>query len=81
MQQRWDKPKIQSGHLYQLFAYLKNAEKLGGNFEAAEGILIYPTVHEPLTADLQIQGHRVRALTLDLRAEWSDVRESLLALI
>jgi 5-methylcytosine-specific restriction enzyme subunit McrC len=42
--------KIWSSHLYQIFSYLKNLERAGGNDAKARGILLYPTVGKALDA-------------------------------
>ena len=44
---RSDQGKLHSENLYQLFAYLKNAEAMDAVYKEAEGMLLYPTVQQP----------------------------------
>ena len=57
LQERFGKQTIYSSNLYQIFAYLKNAEKLGEIYKTAEGILLYPTVGYSVDAQVTLQGH------------------------
>ncbi|MCP5056629.1 MAG: 5-methylcytosine-specific restriction endonuclease system specificity protein McrC [bacterium] len=77
----FDSKKIRSGHLYQLFSYLKNMEARGGPDATAEGMILYPTVDEDLALEYQIQGHRIRVCTLDLSQEWPGIEEKLMELV
>lgn len=77
---RFDTEKLISGHLYQIYAYLKNLEPRGGIDAQAEAMLLYPAVRQRLRLDYQIDGHRVRICTVDLGAEWRSIRDELIAL-
>lgn len=77
---RFDADKLIAGHLYQVFAYLKNIESRGGIDEQAEAMLLYPAVQQRLRLDYRIGGHRVRVCTVDLAANWREIREEMLAL-
>lgn len=70
-----------SANLYQIFAYLKNAERRGGAFSWAEGMLLYPTVRHELDHRLELQGHPVRLRTIDLTRDWKGIHEDLLSAI
>lgn len=70
-----------SDNLYQLFAYLKNAEATGKGYQDAEGILLYPTVAIPLDDSVTIQGHRLRVCTVNLAQDWSNIHNDLIALV
>jgi 5-methylcytosine-specific restriction enzyme subunit McrC len=76
-----DIKRLRSGHLYQLFAYLKNLERLTEIDSHAEGILLYPTVQEEVTFSAVIQGHRVSAQTIDLARPWADIHTALLSVL
>ena len=71
--------KLRSGHLYQLFAYLKNLEERNGC--QAEGILLYPLVDEAFNVACRIQGHLMRAQTLNLTTDWTDIHRQLTTLV
>lgn len=77
---RFDADKLIAGHLYQIFAYLKNIEFRGGVDEQAEAMLLYPAVQQRLRLNYRISGHRVRVCTVDLAANWREIREELLEL-
>ena len=64
------KHRLQPSNLFQLFAYLKNAEARGSEWSDAEGILLYPATGEPLLARYRIQGHKVTAATINLDQPW-----------
>jgi 5-methylcytosine-specific restriction enzyme subunit McrC len=70
-----------SDNLYQLFAYLTNAEAKGPPFKDAEGMLLYPTIATTLNESFSVQGHRIHVRTIDLAKDWHAIRDDLLALI
>ncbi len=77
-----DTPKFKSDHLYQLFAYLKNAaETRGGLYVFAEGILLYPEKGQVLDHTYKIGQHRMRVCTVDLTADWGKIKDRLLVLV
>ena len=80
LQTRFSHETVRSSHLYQLFAYLKNLERNRGPDALAEGVLIYPKVQRDVDFRTTIQGHPMRAKTLDLMQPWEVVRRDLLSL-
>lgn len=80
LRSRFDAEKVISGHLYQVYAYLKNLEPRGGIEAKAEAMLLYPAVNQRLRLDYRIGGHRIRVCTVDLAANWKDVSRELLSL-
>ena len=76
-----DAKKLNSGNLYQMFAYLKNIEAKGGQAAGCEGILLYPQTGEPLNVDYLIQGHRIKIRTVDLYENWPAIHIRLLDII
>lgn len=73
--------KFHSANLYQMFAYLKNAAQLGGVYERAEGVLLYPTTRVHLDHTVRLQGHPLRLYTLDLARPWHLIHDDLLGLL
>ncbi|QRM36186.1 hypothetical protein JO965_45595 (plasmid) [Microvirga sp. VF16] len=73
--------KIWSSHLYQIFAYLKNLERAGGNDARARGILLYPTVGRALNVGYEIGGHLISAVTVDLNEDWPAIHQNLLNIL
>ena len=72
--------KLNSGHLYQLLAYLRNREatKPGPRHE---GVLLYPVVRERLAVDLRLEGFSVRARSVDLAQPWPGIHQEMMAMI
>ena len=79
LQNYYGRRKLRSGHLYQLFAYLKNLEKRGDR--EAEGILLYPLVDEAFDVACRIQDHVIRARTIDLSTNWGGIHDQLMMMI
>lgn len=69
--------RIHSNNLYQLFAYLKNMESRGGPDAQSEGMLLYPAIDRDLRLNYRIQGHNVRICTVNLAADWKDIKDEL----
>lgn len=74
-------PKLNSANLYQLMAYLRNREKEQPNGPRHEGMLLYPTVGEPQSVDLCLEGFSVQARSIDLAQDWRKIHNSMLQLI
>jgi 5-methylcytosine-specific restriction enzyme subunit McrC len=74
------KESIHSENLYQLFSYLKNAERREG-LDKVEGILIYPTVNKKVNVQYVLQKHPVRVTTLSLNQPWRMIASDLKAII
>ncbi len=68
-------------HLYQLTAYLRNLEDRSGPDQAADGMLLYPTIGESLHCTYILHGHRISVATLDLNRSWLDIEAHLLSLL
>ena len=73
--------RVHSGHLYQLYSYLRNLEPRGGADREAEGMLLYPQVDTRLRLKYQVPGHCIRICTLDLSQDWRSVRNELQELL
>lgn len=77
---RYGSDSFQSGNLYQLFAYLKNAAA-DPLFVGCEGMLLYPMNGTALRETYRIQGHLITIATIDLGQPWSAISDDLLSLI
>lgn len=73
--------KLISGNLYQMFAYLKNLERLGAINARCEGILLYAQAGEEADFHFSLPGHHLRVKTLNLNQDWRGIHQDLLALI
>jgi len=76
----YEKTSFISGHLYQLFTYLKNQERQLG-WKNACGILLYATVHEPFDEHVHLHGHRIRVVSVRLDQDWQKLCAELLGLL
>ena len=74
--QRYDKQKLISGHLYQLFAYLKNHSETTAA-KPVEGMLLYPVVEQELNLSYQLHGHKISINTINLAQPWQDIKKDL----
>jgi 5-methylcytosine-specific restriction enzyme subunit McrC len=73
--------RLRTEHLYQLYAYVRNAEALGGKWAACEGILLYPAVGEHFRFEYDMSGHRMRIISVDLAADWRAIERELIAIV
>ena len=71
---------FQSGNLYQLFAYLKNATA-DPMFQGCEGMLLYPANGTALRETYRVQGHLITVATIDLSQPWPAIAQDLLELL
>lgn len=72
-------PRLNSKHLFQLFAYLKNIPN--PMHDAIDGIIIYPLAQNDVNAKCEIHGHLLRVFTVDLNQHWTNIRRELLSLV
>lgn len=72
---------LRSAHLYQLLAYLRNREATTKLEPKLEGILLYPVIDEPLTADVRLEGFPIRVRGINLAQDWSRIHTDMLAVI
>lgn len=77
----YEKEKIRSENMYQMFAYLKNLETTKEINKECWGILLYPTVTKSLDINMTTHGHQVSFKTINLNQEWQRVHKDLLSLV
>ncbi|WP_246021196.1 5-methylcytosine-specific restriction endonuclease system specificity protein McrC [Paenibacillus lentus] len=73
----YDSKSFISSHMYQIFTYVKNKDRLGSGNVA--GVLLYAKTNESITPDndLVLSGNRISLKTLDLGREWDRITEQL----
>ncbi len=71
--------KFLSGHLFQLYAYLRTQEEHSRAHRNASGVLLYPAVKGDFDQAMKVQGHTIRVRTVRLDQEWSKIESDLLA--
>ncbi|WP_342476566.1 restriction endonuclease [Paenibacillus sp. FSL H7-0350] len=74
---QFDKATLISGHLYQIFTYVKNKDT--NNTGNVSGVLLYAKTEEEITPDneYRMSGNRISVKTLDLSGEWEEIRSQL----
>lgn len=77
MQKHYDKEKLHSDNMYQIFAYVKNQDKAGTG--KVSGMLLYAKTEERITPDCSfvMGGNRISVKTLDLNKEFSLIKAQL----
>jgi 5-methylcytosine-specific restriction enzyme subunit McrC len=73
-------PKIRSGHLYQLFAYIKHARGRPTN-ALVRGALVYASPNQWSLHRYRMDGHEIAVATIDLTQPWHAVHTQLINLL
>ena len=73
-------PRFNSNNLYQITAYLRNAQREKG-WANVEGILLYPAVDQNFHHDFLIDSYRLQITSIDLNRDWKHIHQHLLSLI
>jgi 5-methylcytosine-specific restriction enzyme subunit McrC len=77
----WGNFVFDSTHLYQLYAYLRTQDHVSDHHRCASGILLYPSVSEPLSETIEVEGHLIHLMTINLAQPWNKIEDELLHLI
>lgn len=79
---KYGKETFKSGHLYQLYTYVRTQEQESDPLSAAsEGMLLYPATGQSIRESIQLSGHKMTAATVDLTRPAIEVRQQLLDVI
>ena len=79
---RYKEETLRSGHIYQMYAYLRSQEADGDPLAVnAAGLLLHPAIDEMVNEAVVIQGHEIRFATVDLGAEAGEIRKQLLQVV
>lgn len=73
--------KLNSAHLYQLLAYLRNRQAARPDGPRHEGILLYAQSGDPVRADVHLERHRIQARTVSLDQDWQRIHDEMLAVL
>ena len=73
----YDKEKIHSSHLYQLYSYLLHQQTSDTKTTTATGILLYPTIEEEYDLHYTYQNHNILIKTINLNTHWSNISKRL----
>ena len=77
----YDKEKIKSENLYQLFSYLLNQEDSDSKTQNASGILLYPTIEADYDLQFQYNKHNIQIRTVNLNTNWKMIESRLKEII
>jgi 5-methylcytosine-specific restriction enzyme subunit McrC len=77
----YDKEKIRSANLYQLFSYLLNQENSDPKTQTATGILLYPTIEKEYDLLFQYKQHNIQIRTVNLNSNWKNISARLKEII
>ena len=72
---------FKSPHLYQLYTYLRSQEHATSRFNFTQGMLIYPSIGQTVTANLQLHDYWIGFYTLDLTQDQQGIEQQLLSFI
>ena len=73
-----DGQRFKSGHIYQLYSYLRSQERPDDPLSlSAEGMLLYPAIGVDIDEAVELQGHIVRFVTINLAKPTNIVIEKL----
>ncbi len=78
MLKRYDKEKLRSGHLYQIFTYVKN-EQFEHNNKKVAGMLLYAKTDEEIGSSYEylMSGNKIMTRTLDLNQDFESIANDL----
>ena len=69
----YEKEKIKSANLYQLFSYLLNQQDSNLKTHNATGILLYPTIETDYSLDFKYHEHKIQIRTINLNSNWKNI--------
>lgn len=77
----YNKEKVKSANLYQLFSYLLNQEDGKEKTQNASGILLYPTIEKEYNLNFKYKDHNIYIRTINLNSNWKDIFVRLIEII
>jgi 5-methylcytosine-specific restriction enzyme subunit McrC len=77
----YDKEKIKSANLYQLFSYLLNQQDSSLKTQNATGILLYPTIETDYDLNFRYNQHKIKIRTINLNSNWRNISSRLKEII
>lgn len=81
LQRYYDKEKIHSSNLYQLWTYVSHLQTGLPEGTHCEGVLLYPTVTNEQHHSFSMYGHRISIYTLNLDQDWRGIHKDLMAVL
>lgn len=81
MSEHYDKEKIYSGNLYQLFSYILNQQTSEKKTKQTTGILLYPTIDKEYNLSYWYHDHEIKIITINLNENWKKIETRLLDIV
>jgi 5-methylcytosine-specific restriction enzyme subunit McrC len=78
---RFGDASLKSGHLYQMYAYIRSQEGRDDRWDASGGLLLHPAVGSKLYERAVIQSHAITFATVDLGGSAAAIRNDLRRII
>lgn len=70
---RFEKKKVKSANLYQLFSYLLNQRMESERNLNTTGILLYPTIEQDYDFNYRFENHEILIRTINLNMNWTKI--------
>jgi 5-methylcytosine-specific restriction enzyme subunit McrC len=77
----YEKERIKSSNLYQLFSYLLNQQDGSTKTQNTKGILIYPTIETDYNLNFKYYNHNIQIRTVNLNSSWRNISSRLKEII
>jgi 5-methylcytosine-specific restriction enzyme subunit McrC len=77
LKSKYEKGKVHSVNLYQLFSYLMNQRSSIPSTYQTRGILIYPTIENEVDLEYWYDQHQIQIKTVNLNMNWKLIEERL----
>jgi 5-methylcytosine-specific restriction enzyme subunit McrC len=81
MTANYDKERIRSTNLYQLFSYLLNQQDKDPKTINTTGILLYPTIEDDYNLQFKYDNHNIQIRTVNLNTNWRNISSRLKQII
>lgn len=78
---KYDKEKVHSVNLYQLFSYLMNQRSSIPSTHQTRGILIYPTIENEVDLEYWYHLHQIQIKTVNLNMNWKLIEKRLKGIV
>lgn len=79
--ERFERKKVRSANLYQLFSYLLNQQRDSDRNLRTTGILLYPAVEKDYDLNFRYENHEIGIKTVNLNQNWTEIDDRLKSLI
>ena len=79
---QWGDFKYDSGHLYQIYSYVKSQENFLTFHPDISGVLLYPAKRRNEHSEvIKLPNHRIKVVSIDLTKDWKDIENQLLSIV